>query len=84
MKTLLSLTLLCGSLLAITGCVEDVHRHHARRGYYNDRQSTTYYETRPVYRGDRHYYRDDGYYGRRDVRVYDTPRSPRGDVRVSF
>lgn len=84
MKTMLSLTLLCGFLLALTGCVEDVHRHRTGRVYYHDRPTSTSYETRPVYRGDRHHFRDDGYYGRRDVRVYDTPRPPLGNVRVSF
>ena len=86
MKKLLSLTLLAGLLLAITGCVDRVaysRRSHYRSGYHDDRRATRYYEARPVYRGDRRVY-DDGYYGRRDVRVYDAPRAPRADVRVVF
>lgn len=80
MKTLLSLTLFSGFLLASTGCVDTAvysRRPHDRRGYYDDRRDTTYYETRPVYR-------DDGYYGRRGHRVYDAPRAPHSEVRVSF
>lgn len=86
MKKLPSLALLSGLLLAITGCADDVaysRRPHNRQGYYEDRQITTY-ETRPVYRGDRRVYRDDGYDGHNDVREYDAPSRRHSDVRVTF
>lgn len=86
MKKLLSLALISGLFLTITGCVDEVavtSRRDHRPGYYADRRSSTYYETRPVYR-ERPAYYDDGYYGRGDVRVYDAPRPRHSDVRVVF
>ena len=87
MKKFVSLALLSGSLLAITGCVEPVEysRHSRHRpGYYDDRRTSTYYESRPVYRDDRRTYRDDGYHRRGDVRVYGPPRPRHSEVRIGF
>ena len=87
MKTLLCSTLLSGILLTLTGCVDEYaysHRPHGRTGYYDDRRTTTHYGARPVYRGERRVYRDDGYDDRGDVRVYEAPRRRHGDVRVVF
>lgn len=87
MKKLFSFTLLSGFLLALTGCANELvysRGPHARHGHYDDRRTTTYYGNRPVYRGERRVYRDDGYYGRSHVREYDAPRRPHADVRVSF
>jgi hypothetical protein len=88
MKKTLSIILVSGLLLAFTGCLVDrrdySRRSNARHGYYGDRRSTTYYETRPTHRGDRRVYRDGDRYGRRDVRVYDAPRQSHGSVTVGF
>ena len=87
MNKLLSLPLLAGLLLATTGCVEEVaysRGPHHRPGYYDDRRSTTHYSTRPVYRGERRVYRDDGYYDRGEGRVYVAPHPRHREVRVGF
>ena len=73
MKKLLSLTLLSGLLLAVTGCVEEAqytNRPHVRASHYNDRYTTTNYRSRPVYRDNRSVYRSDRVVYRDDRPVY--------------
>ncbi len=97
MKKLILLMIAAGSMLAVTGCVEDVAVQHTTNGHsgyygrpgYSDHHSTTYYETRPGYR-DSHYregydYRDGQYYrsnGYHSNGYHNAPASRHTDVRV--